>query len=209
MTEPTNVPTKKLFIRPDEVRNHAFRLAARIFADRFYPNVIYIALRGGASMGNPVSEFFKWKRSNDPSLGRVFFAAVAARSYTGIGAREAVRVDGWTYAPEHLRAGDKVLLVDDVFDQGRTINHLVGLIMNQGIPREDIKVVVHDYKHRTFEPELAVLPDYWWQMHEFDRPEDDPWIHYLSHELEGLTEEEMLAHLCPEDPALARLLLDA
>ena len=43
-------------------------------------------------------------------------------------------------------AGRDVLLIDDIFDTGRTINHLVDIIMNRGIDRENIKVVVHDYK---------------------------------------------------------------
>ena len=40
-------------------------------------------------------------------------------------------VDGWTYSPEHLRHGDKILLVDDIFDTGKTINHLVELIQQR------------------------------------------------------------------------------
>ena len=43
----------------------------------------------------------------------VLYAAVVARSYQGIRDHEEVRIDGWTYSPEHLRQGDKILLVDD------------------------------------------------------------------------------------------------
>lgn len=198
---------EKTFIGPEEMRNAAFRLAAKIWAAKFYPNVIYIALRGGADLGNPISEFFKWVRQRHPELHRVLFAAVTARSYTGVRERGKVRIEGWTYDPQHLRAGDKVLLVDDIFDHGHTINHLVDVIMDKGIPRDDIKVAVHDYKIRTFEAPLPVQPDYWCRKYEITNPEEDPWLHYLSHELEELTEAEMLEHLCPDDPELARMLL--
>ena len=80
----------------------------------------------------------------------VFYAAVVARSYTDIRQHERVMVDGWTYSPEHLRSGDKVLLVDDIFDSGHTINRLAEIILEKGIPRKDLKVAVHDYKYFTY-----------------------------------------------------------
>lgn len=199
---------RKVFIPAGTVRDNAWRLAAKIAADNFYPDVIYIALRGGSNMGNPISEYFKQMRARNPALRRVLFAAVAARSYTGVGEREKVQVDGWTYDPKNLRADDKVLLIDDVFDRGLTVNHLVGEIMNKGVPRGDIKVVVHDYKYRTFlRRHLPIQPDYWCEKHVIRRKHEDPWLHYLSHELEGLTEAEIQEYVAPQDPALARVLL--
>ena len=95
----------------------------------------------------------------------MYYAAVVARSYRDIGAQDRVRVDGWTYNPAYLRSGDKVLLVDDIFDSGRTVNHLVEIIMEQGIPRGDVRVAVHDYKLRRYAAkQLAVQPDYWCQV---------------------------------------------
>ena len=101
-------------------------------------------------------------------------------------------VDGWTYSPEFLRSGDRILLIDDIFDSGRTINHLVEIFLETGIPRSDIKVAVHDYKIRSFiEDRLPIQPDYWCRRHDVTSPENDNWIHYLSHELVGLTEDEI------------------
>ncbi len=200
----------KVFISPETMRNNSFRLGAQIYASGFYPDVIYIVLRGGANTGNPISEFFKWVRAEHPELRRILFAAVTARSYTGIGEREEVRVEGWTYHPDHLRCGDRVLFLDDVYDRGLTISHLVGIIMNKGIPRNDIKVAVHDYKRRIYlNPPPLVVPDFWHQCYELRKPEDDPWLHYLSHELEGLTEEEMRKQLFPHDSELVDFLIQA
>lgn len=187
----------KEFVAYDTVRNNALKLAHRIRHDDFIPDVIYVSLRGGAYIGNVISEYFKMVR-----LGRrpVFYAAVVARSYANIHKQHAVQVDGWTYSPEHLRAGDRVLLVDDIFDSGRTINHLVQVIMRKGIPREDVRVAVHDYKIRSFQDEeLPIHPDYYCRKHVVEDPEDDIWIHYLSHELVGLSESEIRVNYADDD----------
>ncbi len=179
----------KEFLTYDTVRNNAIKLAHRIHSDGFVPDVIYVSLRGGAYLGNVISEYFKVVRTGHRP---VFYAAVVARSYSDIHRREKVMVDGWTYTPEHLRSGDKVLIVDDIFDSGRTINHLVDLVLEQGIPRQDIRVAVHDYKIRSFVQEtLPIHPDYYCRKHLVTKPEEDTWVHYLSHEIVGLGEEEI------------------
>ncbi|MCG8481416.1 MAG: phosphoribosyltransferase [Spirochaetales bacterium] len=181
--------SQKEFIPYDQVRNNAITLAHSIYREGFVPDIIYVSLRGGAYMGNVISEFFKFvRRGKRP----VFYAAVVARSYTDIHERDRVSVDGWTYSPEHLRNGDRVLLVDDIFDTGRTVNHLVQVILEKGIPRSDIKVAVHDYKIRRYaEERLPIQPDYYCRKHEIETPVDDRWIHYLSHELVGLESDEI------------------
>ena len=127
-----NSPMKKEFLPYDLVRNNALKMAHRIYHDGIIPDVIYISLRGGAYMGNVISEYFKFvHRGSRP----VYYAAMVARSYTGVRESEEVRVEGWTYTPDALRVGDKVLLVDDIFDTGRTINHLARVIMEKGIPQ--------------------------------------------------------------------------
>lgn len=182
----------KEFIPYDTVRNNALALANTIYRDGFVPDVIYVSLRGGAYMGNVISEYFKFVRRGQRP---VFYAAVVARSYADVREQERVMVDGWTYSPEYLRAGDRVLLVDDIFDTGRTVNHLVDLIMQKGLPRSDVRVAVHDYKIRAYVDEhLPIQPDYYCRKHSIPRPEEDRWIHYLSHELVGLSEAEIEAH---------------
>ena len=192
----------KDFLPYNEVRNHALKLAKRIYDDGFMPDIIYVPLRGGAYMGNVFSEFFKLVNPRDRP---VFYAAVVARSYTDIHESGRVRIDGWTYDPEHLRNGDRVLFVDDIFDTGRTINHLVECILDKGLPREHVKIAVHDYKVAHFREHLPIRPDYWWRKMEVERPEDDSWIHYLSHELEGLTDAEIEEHYTSQDPELAEV----
>jgi hypoxanthine phosphoribosyltransferase len=118
-----------------------------------------------------------------------------------------VKVEGWTYSTDALRTGDKVLLVDDIFDSGKTINHLAGIIMEKGIPRKDLKIAVHDYKFFYDEKEhYPVQPDYWCRKHELSVTDEDLWIHYSSHELIGLNREELEEHYYKSDPELRQVL---
>ncbi len=196
----------KEFLPYNEMRNNAIKLAHKIYKEGFVPDVIYVSLRGGAYLGNIISEYFKAVRRKDRP---VFYAAVVARSYTDIREQSKVMVDGWTYDPAYLRHGDRILLVDDIYDTGRTINHLAEIIMQKGIPRSDVKIAVHDYKDFTFHTEeerLPLTPDYFCRRHEIHKPEDDYWIHYASHELIGLTASELEKYYYGEDDELKEAL---
>lgn len=193
----------KEFLPYDKVRNDAIKLGHKILQDGFVPDIIYSSLRGGAYMSNVISEYFKLALKGKKP---VLYAAVVARSYTDIKAHDCVRVDGWTYSPEYLRPGDKILLVDDIYDTGRTLNFLVEFLLEKGIPRSDIKVVVHDFKNFTCKETLPIKPDYWCRKFDIANEEEDRWIHYMSHELVGLKPEELEKHYYSQDPELREIL---
>jgi len=195
---------KKEFLQFDTVRDNAIKLAHSIYSQGFTPDVIYVSLRGGAYLGNIISEYYKIVHKG---ARPVYYAAVVARSYTDVAKAEHVRVDGWTYSPDYLRVGDKVLLIDDIFDTGRTINHLAQVITEKGIPRKDLKIAVHDYKYFIDKKEqLPFQPDYWCRKHETSINDESSWIHYMSHELVGLTEKELNENYYCRDPQLKEAL---
>ena len=196
---------KKEFLSYGIVRNNALKLARKIYLDGFIPDVIYVFLRGGAYLGNVISEYFKVIQKNDARS--VYYAAVVARSYTGIKESGEIKIDGWTYSPKNLRPGDKVLLIDDIFDTGKTINHLSNIIINSGIPRENFKIAVHDYKcFFDSKTPLAFKPDYWCRKHDLSVNDEDMWIHYSSHELVGLSQKELEEYYYKDDPDLFDVL---
>lgn len=160
--------------------------------DGFVPDIIYVSLRGGAFLGNVFSEYYKLVRQKAKKRP-VFYAAVVARSYENMKLESAVQIDGWTYSPEYLRNGDKILIVDDIFDTGKTVNALVNVILAKGIPRSDIKVAVYDYKVALYkdEPRLPIQPDYYCRKHILNSVDDEVWIHYMNHEFVGLTDAEI------------------
>jgi len=200
----------KDFISCDTIRDSALKLAAKMYyEDGFIPDVIYGSLRGGVYMANVISEFYKLVKAKDKQKTRpVFYAAVVARSRQALipGEETKVFVDGWTYSPDYLRNGDKILVVDDIFDTGNTVNKLVQVIEDKGIPREDIKVAVYDYKvplYKTGKP-LPVQPDYYCRKHVLNSPEEETWIHYLCHEFVGLEHDEI--DQCFSDPEVREIL---
>ena len=197
----------KVFVQCDVVRNNALKLAARIYNDGFIPDVIYVSLRGGAYVGNVISEFFKLK-SGQHDLKPVLYSAVVARSYEEPGSQKIkICIDGWTYDPKYLRNGDRVLLVDDIYDTGNTINYLADVIIQNGIKSEHLKIVVHDYKVHTYMDTQATgtPPNYYYRKITVNKPSESEWIHYLSHELVGLTDAEIRAHY-PEE--IQSILID-
>ncbi len=198
---------RKEFLPYTVVRNNALKMAKRIYDDGFVPDIIYCSLRGGAYMANVISEYFKLIKRAEKNSRPVLFAAVVARSYTDVHECSKVMIDGWTYSPDYLRPGDRILLVDDIFDSGRTINFLVETLLEKGVPRKDVKVAVHDYKYFSyFDEQLPIHPDYWCRKHEVNSPSEDLWIHYMSHELVGLSDEELEQFYYREDPDLRRVL---
>jgi hypoxanthine phosphoribosyltransferase len=191
---------RKEYLQFDVVRDNSIKLAHKIYTEGFIPDVIYVSLRGGAYVGNVISEYFKIVHKGQRP---VYYAAVVARSYTDVAKAESVKVDGWTYSPDYLRVGDRVLLVDDIFDSGKTINYLAQIILDKGIPRKDLKIAVHDYKYFFDRPQqLSIQPDYWCRKHDISVNDEDYWIHYMSHELVGLTKKELEENYYKHDPDL-------
>ena len=184
---------EKEFITPENLRDSALKLVHKMhYEDGFVPDIIYVSLRGGAFLGNVFSEYYKLVRQRAGERP-VFYAAVVARSYENMQLESEVQIDGWTYSPEYLRNGDKILIVDDIFDTGKTVNALVNVILAKGIPRDDIKVAVYDYKVALYKEEtrLPIQPDYYCRKHVLNSANDEVWIHYMNHEFVGLTDAEI------------------
>ncbi|MBE6351280.1 MAG: phosphoribosyltransferase, partial [Spirochaetaceae bacterium] len=77
------------------------------------------------------------------------------------------------------------------------------------VPRSDIKVVVHDYKYFPNKKEqLPIQPDYYCRKFVINNPEEDRWIHYMSHELVGLSQEELEEYYFKQDPELREVFAD-
>lgn len=165
-------------------------------------------------MANVISEYYKIACPQKS----VMYASVVAHSYTdAIDVSSAkgqdgedkvpqvgghVYVEGWSLPPERLRSSDTIMFIDDIFDSGRTVNALVNIFLEHGIPRSRIIVVVHDYKCFLYKAPPVIVPDYWCKKIEVKSPEDDIWIHYLSHELSGLTKAQLEEYYYSEDPGL-------
>ena len=174
----TEAVMQKTFITAQSLLEDSFRLASQVFEDGFRPQFIVGIWRGGAPIGIAVQEFFEFKNTPTDHI------AVRTSSYYGIDKQsKEIRVHGLHYLIENANADDAILIVDDVFDSGRSVDALIKKIRSQmrlNMPR-DIRIACPWYKPKNNKTDLS--PDY------FVR-ESEEWL-VFPHELAGLTEQEI------------------
>jgi len=153
-----------------------------VFEDGFRPDFIVGIWRGGAPIGIALQEFFEYKEAPTDHI------AVRTSSYYGINKQsKEIKVHGLHYLVENANATDKLLIVDDVFDSGRSIEALINQInslMRLNAPKE-IRIATPYYKPKNNKTKSNLVPDYY--VHE-----SADWL-VFPHELSGLTKEEIIA----------------
>ena len=180
---------EKLWLDEQDLLEDAFRLAAQVWRSGFRPSFIVAVWRGGAPIGIAVQELFAYRGVETNHI------AIRTSSYHDIDrqSRE-VQVFSLNYLVKNVSAEDRLLIVDDVFDTGRSIEAIVerlAALTRRNMP-EDVRVAVPWYKPSR--NATGRVPDYF--LHETER-----WIKF-PHSLEGLDDEEVRTHR----PALAAIL---
>ena len=170
----------KRYITAQELLEDSFRLAAQVYESGFRPQFIVGIWRGGAPIGIAVQEYFEFKRVETDHI------AVRTSSYYGIGTdkqSKQIKVHGLHYIVENANADDGLLIVDDVFDSGRSIHALkenLSDLMRLNMPK-DVRIACPYYKPKN--TAVALKPDY--SIHE-----SEEWL-VFPHEVSGLTSEEI------------------
>ncbi|WP_279245902.1 phosphoribosyltransferase [Candidatus Litorirhabdus singularis] len=169
---------RKTYISAQQLLDDSFALGLQILESGFYPDFIVGIWRGGAPVGIAVQELLEYF---DVSSDHI---AIRTSLYTGINETASqVQVHGLGYLIERAGAGSKVLLVDDVFDSGRSIEQVV----------HDI-----DQAHSGSGPELRVATPYYKPGNNRTQRKPDYYLHETSdwlvfpHELCGLKATELL-----------------
>ncbi|WP_026374586.1 phosphoribosyltransferase [Aestuariibacter salexigens] len=169
---------QKTFISAQSLLEDSFRLASQVYKDGFRPNFIVGIWRGGAPIGIAVQEYFEYMDSPTDHI------AVRTSSYYGINKQsKEIRVHGLHYLIENANAEDSVLIVDDVFDSGRSVDALIKQVKKQtrkNMPH-DVRIACPWYKPKNNKTDI--VPHYF--VHE-----SDEWL-VFPHELSGLTKEEI------------------
>ncbi|MDO7086299.1 phosphoribosyltransferase family protein [Pseudocolwellia sp. AS88] len=170
---------EKKFITAQELLEDSFRLAAKVYEDGFRPQFIVGIWRGGAPIGIAVQEYFDFKKVETDHI------AVRTSSYYGINQQsKEIKVHGLHYIIENANADDGLLIVDDVFDSGRSIDALIKQLkkLSRNNMPTDVRVACPWFKPQN--NKVDIVPDYY--VHE-----SDEWL-VFPHELSGLTEEELV-----------------
>lgn len=166
----------KRFLTADELLNSAFSLGLEILADGFIPDLIVGVWRGGSPVAIAIHELYCLCGHD------IDHSVVRASSYTSIDQQTTVKVQGLKVLQEEFPKASRILLVDDVFDSGRTLEALVEGLRNQRAVTElDIRIATPWSKPSRNVSTLQ--PDY--TLHETDE-----WL-VFPHELCGLCPTEL------------------
>jgi len=168
----------KHFITAESLLRDSFVLARQIFDSGFRPDFIVGVWRGGAPVGIAVQDFLEFKGLSSDHI------AIRTSSYTGINQQDKqVRVHGLQYVIDNADSEHRLLIVDDVFDSGRSIRAILeelSIKCRRNLP-ETIRIACPWYK--PTKNITSLTPDYY--VHETDQ-----WL-VFPHELNGLTTEEI------------------
>jgi uncharacterized protein len=173
---------EKVFISADELLRDSMELARRVVASGMRPTFLVAMWRGGTPVGITVQEVLEYHSIHTDHI------AIRTSLYGGgIDVQhKSVRVHATDYLVSRLEAEDELLIVDDVFDSGRSLEAVIEQLTRRcrrNLPQK-IRIATVYYKPKRRRG--ALLPDYF--VHETDH-----WL-VFPHEIQGLTREEILAH---------------
>ncbi len=181
------------FIAADDLLRDSFQLAANIYEAGFKPDFLVGLWRGGSAVGIAVQEGLDY-------LGTKTDHIAIRTSYTGaphysqmISKAESIRVHGLQYLLENLSAHHSLLIVDDVYSTGSSVNAVIKQLAKKtrrNLP-QDIRIATVWYR-----PSAKTLrtPEYF--VHE-----TSDWL-VLPYELSGFSLDELRENR----PAMAGLI---
>ena len=169
---------EKLFVSAEELLADSFELGLQIFESGYRPTFIVGVWRGGAPIGIAAQEVLD-------ILGcKTDHFAIRTASYSGMDQHDKeVKVFGLALLTEMITPEDNLLIIDDIFDSGRSVEAILRALRDESGPNmpKDIRIATLYYKPSR--NQTSRVPDFY--LHETDK-----WT-VFPHELDGLTVEEM------------------
>jgi uncharacterized protein len=167
----------KIYISANQLLADSFRLGIAVLDSGFKPTHLVGIWRGGAPVGIAVQELLDYHGHHCDHI------AIRTSSYEGIDKQAEVRVYALGYLIDTLNPDDSLLIIDDVFDSGRSIRAFIAELKSRcrhNMPRE-IKIATVYYKPERNKTDL--VPDFY--IHATEQ-----WL-IFPHEIDGLTIDEI------------------
>ena len=186
----------KQFIAANDLLRDSFQLAAKISAAGFRPDYLVGLWRGGSSVGIAVQEGLHYLGiETDHIAVRTSYSGAPTYEQMVSGGRR-IRVHGLQYLIDNLCAYHSLLIVDDVYSTGSSVQALIKQLRKKtrrNLP-QDIRIAAVWYR-----PTVRTLrvPDFY--VHE-----TADWL-VLPYELSGLTLEDLRTHRPQLDSIIDRL----
>ncbi len=166
----------QVFIPAQQLLEDSYRLGKKVLDSRYNPNFIVGLWRGGTPIGIAVQEYFTYHGVKNDHI------SIRTSRDGPNGAISQTSVHGLDYLVSRMNTPDRLLLVDDVFDTGLTMDTVIEELdrkMRKNLPQ--IRLATLFYK-----PEKNVTtrkPDFY--IHETDK-----WL-VFPHELKDLTLDQI------------------
>jgi hypoxanthine phosphoribosyltransferase len=174
-------PVDKLFISADSLLRDSMELGLRVVRSGFRPTFLVGIWRGGAPIGIAVQEILEY---NGIDCDHV---SIRTSSYTGIDQQSrTVRVHAVDYLVSALNADDQLLLIDDVFDSGRSLEAVIAELRRRCRRNLPDQIRIATVYFKPARNTSSLIPDYFVRA-------TDQWL-VFPHEVNGLTREEILAN---------------
>ncbi len=130
-----------LHIEPDDLLLDSFRLGKLVYESGFRPKHAISVWRGGTPIGQGVDAYFRGQGLT------LHHTSIATSSYEGIGQQaDEVVIKGLEHLTRSVCPEDGLLIIDDVFETGRTIETIVQVLRERArrnAPRDIRVAVVH------------------------------------------------------------------
>lgn len=182
---------EKVYLTADRLLEDSFALANLVLDSGFRPTHIVGIWRGGAPVGIAVQELLAYRGVETDHI------AIRTASYSGIDQQDKeVRVYALGYLIDVLNPDDRLLVIDDVFDTGRSVAAFLQELQHRcrhNTPKT-IKIATAYFKPSRNQTDL--VPDFF--VHQTEE-----WL-VFPHEICGLSEAEIRAH----KPGAALILRD-
>ena len=134
---------EKTYISAESLLRDSLALGVQIVRSGFQPSFLVGVWRGGAPIGISVQEVLEFNGIECDHI------SIRTSSYLGIDQQaKTVRVHAIDYLVSRLEAEDQLLLIDDVFDSGRSLEALVAELRRRcrrNMP-EHVKIATVYYK---------------------------------------------------------------
>ena len=180
---PEHLMIEKEFITPQKLTHDSFKLGRLVFDSGFRPQFILALWRGGTPIGVIVHEFL------DKKGIIAYHTAIKVEAYKGLGNPSRVIVESLSWLLKHIKRDQAVLLVDDIFDTGRSMDKVRSMV---ALKTDNIRIATLYYKPKNSQTDL--VPDFY-------VGKTERWV-VFPHELEGLTDQEIQQ----KDPFIWQLL---
>ena len=174
---------QKQFITSEQLLLDSYRLSMKIFESGFRPDYIVGLWRGGSPVGIAVQDCLDY-------LGIKTDHISIRTSYRGLESYhqmienlDSIRVHGTQYLIENMNADDSLLIIDDVYSSGLSVQAVIQRLekkCRQNMP-SDVRIAVPWVK--PAKNKTNRIPDFYLY-------ETEEWL-VLPYELNGLTEQEI------------------